>query len=78
MSDNVPPYEDNFLLKADIYYDEKKKRLEEEANRFAYDLLLPFDKIIKKSNEKPRTIKELADEFKVTETAMAIRLGSPT
>ena len=71
-------HEDNFLLKADIPYDEKKKKLEDEANKFAYYILLPFDKIIKKSNEEPQTIKELAKTFQVTETAMAIRLGSPT
>lgn len=51
---------------------------ETEANRFAANVLMPYDQIELKRGQNPRlTPRQLADMFMVSEHAMCIRLGIP-
>lgn len=65
---------ENYLLRSDGL----SSRIEVEANRFAADLLMPFDKIDLAMSEGITSPKDLARAFNVSEIAMAIRLGIPT
>jgi Zn-dependent peptidase ImmA (M78 family) len=53
--------------------------IEAEANKFASNLLMPMDLISEIVSERgERNPQEIADELKVSETALRIRLGLPT
>lgn len=66
--------QDNYLLRAEGM----SNRQEQEANRFAADLLMPFTLINKEMREGNNTVEGLAKAFDVSRIAMAIRLGVPT
>lgn len=66
--------EDNYMLRAEGM----SSRQEQEANRFAADLLMPFDLINREMTAGNNTVSGLADKFGVSKVAMAIRLGVPT
>ncbi|HVX00717.1 MAG TPA: ImmA/IrrE family metallo-endopeptidase [Candidatus Babeliaceae bacterium] len=55
-----------------MYRSGLSNKIEAEANSFAADILMPWDLI---RQEIAKTPKELAPLFKVSETAMSVRLG---
>ncbi len=61
---------DNLLYRSGL---SAKKEI--QANKLAADLLMPYDLINKYSN---KTLNELAEKFKVSNIAMAIRIECPT
>lgn len=65
---------DNYLLRSDGL----SSRGEVEANKYAADLLMPYDLIDEAMAQGIRSPRELAKAFGVSEIAMAIRLGMPT
>lgn len=66
--------QENYLLRSDGL----STRIEVEANKFAADLLMPYDMIDAAMREGITSPKDLAKVFNVSEIAMAIRLGVPT
>lgn len=66
--------QDNYLLRSDRL----SSWVEVEANKYAADLLMPYDKIDEAMRQGIRSPKALARAFGVSEIAMAIRLGLPT
>jgi len=65
---------DNYLLRSDGF----STLSEQQANRFAADLLMPFPLVEKLINSGIKDLPALARELQVSEIAMAIRLGHPT
>jgi transcriptional regulator with XRE-family HTH domain len=53
-------------------------RLEQEANRWAADILMPPDEVAKAQDSGVHDLDELARRFGVSRSAMSIRLGVPT
>ena len=51
--------------------------LEREANRFAAKLLMPWNLIIESTEQGINTVKDLAEKFGVSKSAMSIRLEVP-
>ena len=66
--------EDNYLLRSD----RMSNLTEQQANRFAADLIMPFRLINRFVAEGIRTVPDLAVRLQVSEVAMAIRLGHVT
>jgi Zn-dependent peptidase ImmA (M78 family) len=66
--------EDNYMLRSDGF----SNRLEVEANKFAADLLMPFDLVNKLINSGVKDVSALAKALEVSEIAMGIRIGLPT
>lgn len=66
--------EDNYLLRSNRL----SSRIEREANEYAANLLMPYDRIDKAMAEGITSPRALAAAFNVSEIAMAIRLGMPT
>lgn len=66
--------EDNYLLRSEGF----SNALEAQANRFAADLLMPFELINQLIAEGVTDVASLAKRLKVSEIAMGIRLGHPT
>nr|WP_246742849.1 ImmA/IrrE family metallo-endopeptidase [Rhodomicrobium vannielii] len=66
--------EDNYLLRSS----ELSTATEREANKFAADILMPYDLIESYVAQGVSTVPALAKLFEVSEIAMAIRLGHPT
>lgn len=66
--------EDNYLLRANGL----STLIEQQANRFAADLLMPFPLINRLFQEGVTTVSALARRLQVSEIAMGIRLGHPT
>lgn len=66
--------EDNYLLRSN----QLSNRQEIEANKFAADLLMPYNLIQAELERGATTPEELAERFGVSLTAMSIRLGLPT
>ena len=52
-------------------------RTEAEANRFAANILMPWDLINRAMNEGITSLEDLAESFNVSKSAMSIRLGVP-
>ena len=67
-------HKDNYLLRAEGFTSYQ----ETQAHKFAADLLMPNELISEKIEAGITSVKELAREFGVSETAMSIRLGLPT
>lgn len=65
---------DNYLLRAEGMSNWK----EVQANRFAADLLMPFDLINTLIQDGKNSVTDLAQALGVSEIAMGIRLGHPT
>jgi predicted transcriptional regulator len=51
---------------------------ETQANRLAAEILMPHHLLLRYAQEHPRTAREMANIFNVSEVAMSIRLGLPT
>lgn len=66
--------QDNYLLRAEGMSNFQ----EAQANRFAADLLMPRNLISRAISSGVTDVAALARLFKVSETAMSIRLGLPT
>lgn len=66
--------QDNYMLRSDRL----SSWVEVEANKYAADLLMPYDRIDEAMRQGIRSPKALAAAFGVSEIAMAIRLGMPT
>lgn len=66
--------QDNYLLRSDRL----STWVEVEANKYAADLLMPYDRIDEAMQQGITSPKALAAAFGVSEIAMAIRLGMPT
>lgn len=64
---------ENYLLRSDAL----SNRQEVEANKFAADLIMPRPLIDKLMEEGITSVRGLANALKVSEVAMAIRLGHP-
>jgi hypothetical protein len=60
-----------------MYRSKLTSRQEIEANRFAADLLMPYNLISAELRRGNRDVAALAKAFKVSEPAMRIRLGIP-
>lgn len=60
-----------------LYRSQLSNSMEVEANRLAADLLMPYSLIQQAQENGIRDISGLADLFKVSTAAMAIRLGIP-
>ena len=60
-----------------LYRSRLKGGLESAANRFAANLLMPKELVWKFIEQGVDTVEELAKKFKVSESAMSIRLGVP-
>ncbi len=74
------PAETMQILRDDLFY---RSRLppdaEAEANRFAADILMPWDLMAHAAGDGPqRSPIDLANLFDVSETAMKVRLSLPT
>lgn len=67
-------HQDNYLLRAEGLSNAQ----EAEANRFAADLLMPRRLISDAMANGNDTVSELCSLFRVSPTAMSIRLGLPT
>ena len=67
-------HEDNYLLRGKGL----SSPIEIEANKFAADLLMPYLLIAHEIEQGCQTVEALAEKFRVSETAMSIRLGLPT
>jgi len=67
-------HEDNILLRSEGF----SSYQETEANRFAANLLMPWDLVVKYMDEGERTVDKLSKRFNVSRIAMGIRLGLPT
>lgn len=63
---------DDALLRSGL-----SNKVEAEANRFAADILMPWDLINRAIAEGDETLPALAKAFNVSENAMSIRLGVP-
>jgi Zn-dependent peptidase ImmA (M78 family) len=66
--------EDNYLLRSDGF----STGTEQQANRFAADLLMPYPLVQRIIGRGRTNVSELAKALQVSEVAMAIRLGHPT
>ncbi|MGU9961585.1 MAG: ImmA/IrrE family metallo-endopeptidase [Candidatus Puniceispirillales bacterium WSBS_2018_MAG_OTU23] len=66
--------EDNYLFRSEGM----SNQIEIEANEFAADLLMPKEQIVKAMDEGYDTVEKLAKAFRVSITAMSIRIGLPT
>jgi hypothetical protein len=66
--------EDNYLLRSEGF----SNWMEAQANRFAADLLMPFDLINALISQGVKDVPSLAKRLEVSEIAMGIRLGHPT
>lgn len=64
---------ENYLLRSDTL----SNKQEVEANKFAADLIMPRPLIDRLISEGVTSVKDLARALKVSEVAMAIRLGHP-
>jgi hypothetical protein len=63
----------------DVLYRSKLTSPQEtEANNFAADILMPWNLINEVSGSGVTDIRELANRFQVSLTAMSVRLGMPT
>lgn len=51
--------------------------LERQANRFAANLLMPWDLVIEATNQGVDSVEELAARFEVSRSAMSVRLEVP-
>ena len=60
-----------------LYRSRLRGELESAANRFAANLLMPNELVWKFIEQGVDTVEELAKKFKVSESAMSIRLGVP-
>lgn len=67
-------HQDNYLLRAKGFTGHQ----ETQANSFAADLLMPRKLISEIMRQGVTSLDDLADKFKVSRVAMAIRLGLPT
>lgn len=61
-----------------LYRSGLSTKQESEANKLAADILMPWHLINQALNEPFKTIKDLAERFKVSPSAMSIRLGIPS
>jgi len=61
-----------------LYRSGLSNKQESEANKLAADILMPWHLIFDQMSKGQKTIKDLADVFQVSESAMAIRLGIPS
>jgi Zn-dependent peptidase ImmA (M78 family) len=66
--------EDNYLLRSTNF----SNRMEVEANKFAADLLMPFDLVDQLIRTGSADVSSMAKALEVSEIAMGIRLGLPT
>ncbi|ADP70678.1 protein of unknown function DUF955 [Rhodomicrobium vannielii ATCC 17100] len=66
--------EDNYLLRAQGL----SNTLESQANRFAADILMPYELIQTLVDQGINGIDALANSLQVSQIALAIRLGHPT
>ncbi len=60
-----------------LYRSELSNTLEWQANHFAAEILMPWHLIDRAMNEGVTSIAGLAEKFKVSESAMHVRLGVP-
>ena len=60
-----------------LYRSGLSSRLEAQANRFAADILMPWHLINNVMDKGIKSIEDLAANFKVSKSAMSIRLGVP-
>jgi predicted transcriptional regulator len=60
-----------------LYRSGLSNQIEAEANKIAAEILMPWHLVNEELNNDPKSVKELADKFHVSESAMAIRLGIP-
>lgn len=60
-----------------LYRSGLSNKQEAQANRLAADILMPWHLINMLLNKNTKSIKCLAEQFRVSESAMAIRLGIP-
>ena len=51
--------------------------LERQANRFAANLLMPWDLVVEATNQGIDTVEKLAAKFEVSRSAMSVRLEVP-
>lgn len=61
-----------------LYRSGLSNKIELEANKLAADILMPWHLINSVMDENIKSIKDLADIFRVSESAMSIRMGVPT
>lgn len=61
-----------------LFRSELGGNLETEANRFAADLLMPKRAVYQQVSAGCNTVNQLADKFRVSPSAMSIRLGFPS
>ncbi len=60
-----------------LYRSKLSSAIEAEANRFAADLLMPWDLLNQAIAAGENTVEELAATFEVSRSSMSIRLGVP-
>jgi len=69
---------DSELTDDTFYRSGLSERKEVEANKLAAEILMPWALISQVTAEEGKTTAELADELRVSEVALKIRLGLPT
>jgi Zn-dependent peptidase ImmA (M78 family) len=60
-----------------LYRSGLSNRVEVEANKWAADILMPWDLVVDAMQDGHTELEDLAKVFEVSKSAMAIRLGSP-
>jgi Zn-dependent peptidase ImmA (M78 family) len=60
-----------------LYRSKLSSAVEAEANRFAADLLMPWDLLNAAIDNGTNSVEELAKAFEVSRSSMSIRLGVP-
>ena len=60
-----------------LYRSRLSGQIERQANRFAAELLMPWDLIVESTEKGINTMEELAEKFDVSKIAMSIRLEVP-